>query len=750
MAKANFEIVGMHCATCALKITKSLKKVEGVSDASVNYALEKASVDYDDSRVGERQLVKAVENAGYKAFSANASSSISSNHNKNMPMKHEMKMELSMEGMPAGHDHAKMLRQKEFNELKLKMGVALVLAALALYVAMFGMEIPNREIILFLLATPVQFWAGRQFYDGAIAGLRTFSANMDTLIALGTSTAYIYSVFSLFGYAEEQYFEIGAILIAFVLFGKYLEAVSKGKASEAIKKLMGLSPKTAIVVKGGREYKIPIEQVKIGDVIRVRPGEKIPVDGTVISGDTSIDESMLTGESLPVEKSKGSKVYAATINKHGTLLFKAEKVGKDTVLAQIVKIVEEAQSTKAPIQRFADEVSGVFVPVVILIAIITFAVWLFLGQPFSFALISAVSVLVIACPCALGLAVPTAIMVGTGMGAEKGILIRNPEALERTGKINTLVFDKTGTITQGKPKVTDIIVLDKSLTENKLLSIAASIEKLSEHPLAEAIAEAGKDRELQFQKISNFKALVGIGVSGKINGTEYIVGSPNMLGRRYAQIEALESEGKTSMVLVRKSNSKHVPLGIIAVADTIKPNAAAAVKTLKRMGISSILLTGDNERTAKAIAKDAGIREVIANVKPDQKAQKIKELQRMGKVVAMVGDGINDAPALAQADVGIAMASGTDVAMESGSVVLMKNNVEDVPRAINLGRKTLGKIKQGLFWAMAYNVIGIPIAAGVFYGPLGWQLSPALAGGAMAMSSVSVVLNALSLRMVKI
>ena len=733
MAKASFEIVGMHCATCALKITKSLKKVEGVKDCNVNYALEKASVEYDDSKVGENQLVKAVETAGYKAFSENSPS---------------MKME-NMK-MPASHDHAKMLRDNEFKELKLKMGVSLFLAAIALYVAMFGMEIPNREIILFLLATPVQFWAGKQFYDGTIAGLRTFSANMDTLIALGTSTAYVYSVFSLLGYAKEQYFEIGTILIAFVLLGKYLEAVSKGKASEAIKKLMGLSPKTAIVIRGGKEQKIPIEQVKIGDLIRVRPGEKMPVDGTVVSGGSSVDESMLTGESLPVEKSKGSKVYAATINKHGTLIFKAEKVGKDTVLAQIVKIVEEAQSTKAPIQRFADEVSGVFVPIVIVIALITFGVWMFLGQSFSFALISAVSVLVIACPCALGLAVPTAIMVGTGMGAEKGILIRNPEALERTGKINTLVFDKTGTITQGKPKVTDIIVMDKTYSEAKILSIASSIEKLSEHPLAEAIVEEGKSRKLQFQKISNFKALVGVGVSGKIGGIEYVVGSPNILNKRYLQIDALEKLGKTSMVLTKKINSKYVPLGIIAVADTIKPNAQKAVKTLKSMGIGSILLTGDNERTARAIAKQAGISEVIANVKPDQKAKKIKDLQKSGKVVAMVGDGINDAPALAQADVGIAMASGTDVAMESGSVVLMKNDVEDVPRAINLGRKTLGKIHQGLFWAMFYNVVGIPIAAGVFYGSLGWQLSPALAGGAMAMSSVSVVLNALSLRRSKI
>ncbi|MFH1750205.1 MAG: heavy metal translocating P-type ATPase [Candidatus Micrarchaeota archaeon] len=749
MEKARFDIVGMHCATCALKISKSLKKIEGVGDASVNYATEKASVEFDESKVGLGKLVKAVEQAGYKAF-PEMSTSLNAAHQGMQMNAGRSRGTKNMENMPAGHDHAKMLREKEFKELKLKVMVSLALAAAAFYIGMVAMDLPNRELLLFLIATPVLFWAGRQFFDGAIAGLRSFSANMDTLVALGTSTAYIYSVFHLLGYVEEQYFEISTILIAFVLFGKYLEAVSKGKASEAIKKLMGLSPKTAIVIRNGREQKLPIEQVKKGDLIRVRPGEKIPVDGVVISGNSSVDESMLTGESLPVEKAKGSKIFAATINKHGALVFKAEKIGKDTVLAQIIRIVEEAQSKKAPIQRFADEVSAIFVPAVIVIAILTILAWLYFGQTFSFALIAGVSVLVIACPCALGLAVPTAIMVGTGMGAEKGILIRNPEALERTGKINALVFDKTGTITEGKPRVTDIIPLQSSVTAQKLLAIAASIEKPSEHPLAEAIVQEAKSRRVSLIPVLGFRAIVGKGAYGKINGTEYLIGSPTLLLRKFSQIEKLEREGKTAMVLIRQKAGKKEPVGIIAVADTIKPNSRKAVETLRKMGISSILLTGDNERTAKSIAKQAGIGEVIANVHPQQKAEKIKELQSMGMVVAMVGDGINDAPALAQADVGIAMASGTDVAMESGNVVLMKNDVEDVPRALLLGRKTLGKIRQGLFWAMIYNIIGIPVAAGLLYSSTGWMLSPALAGGAMAMSSVSVVMNALSLRLSKI
>ncbi|HLD62439.1 MAG TPA: heavy metal translocating P-type ATPase [Candidatus Norongarragalinales archaeon] len=743
MKKGVFDISGMHCASCSVLIKRRLEKTPGVKSANVNYATEKATVEYDEKQCDESKIVQTVVQTGYKAFPRV--------EEQPMQMHHSQQKQNPAMGMQ-GHDHAAMLKEEEMRELKLKVTVSAALAVPALLLAMFTPEFEFKTLSLFLLATPVQFWAGRQFYQGAWSGLRVLSANMDTLIAMGTSAAYFYSVASLLGLVKENYFEIGAILITFVLLGKYLEAIAKGRASEAIKKLMGLNPKTAIVLRKGKEIEIPIEQVVAGDLIRVRPGEKIPVDGIVVEGDSSVDESMLTGESLPTEKTKGAKVYGATINKHGSLTFKATKVGKDTVLSQIIKLVEEAQGSQAPIQRFADEVSAVFVPIVIVIAIITFAAWIFTGQAFSFALVAAVSVLVVACPCALGLATPTAIMVGTGMGAEKGILIKNAEALERIGKINAIVWDKTGTITEGKPKVTDIFQLDKSYSQKKILEISASLEKPSEHPLAEAIVGRAKESKIAFSKVSSFKAIAGKGVFGKLGAKHYFIGSPKNHAKAIAGVEGLENEGKTAMILF-ESNAKAAalkPVGVIAVADTIKPNAKKAVETLRGMGIESILLTGDNERTAKAIAKQAGISRILANVLPADKANEIKKLQQQGKKVAMVGDGINDAPALAQADVGIAMASGTDIAMESGSVVLMKNDVEDAPRALRLGRKTLKKIKLGLFWAMVYNVVGIPIAAGVFYAQTGWLLSPAIAGAAMALSSVSVVANALSLRLERI
>ena len=743
MKKGVFDISGMHCASCSVLIKRRLEKTPGVKSANVNYATEKATVEYDEKQCDESKIVQTVVQTGYKAFPRV--------EEQPMQMNHSQQKQNPAMGMQ-GHDHAAMLKEEEMRELKLKVTVSAALAVPALLLAMFTPEFEFKTLALFLLATPVQFWAGRQFYQGAWSGLRVLSANMDTLIAMGTSAAYFYSVASLLGLVKENYFEIGAILITFVLLGKYLEAIAKGRASEAIKKLMGLNPKTAIVLRKGKEIEIPIEQVVAGDLIRVRPGEKIPVDGIVVEGDSSVDESMLTGESLPTEKTKGAKVYGATINKHGSLTFKATKVGKDTVLSQIIKLVEEAQGSQAPIQRFADEVSAVFVPIVIVIAIITFAAWIFTGQAFSFALVAAVSVLVVACPCALGLATPTAIMVGTGMGAEKGILIKNAEALERIGKINAIVWDKTGTITEGKPKVTDIFQLDKSYSQKKILEISASLEKPSEHPLAEAIVGRAKESKIAFSKVSSFKAIAGKGVFGKLGAKHYFIGAPKNHAKAIAGVEGLENEGKTAMILF-ESNAKAAalkPVGVIAVADTIKPNAKKAVETLRGMGIESILLTGDNERTAKAIAKQAGISRILANVLPADKANEIKKLQQQGKKVAMVGDGINDAPALAQADVGIAMASGTDIAMESGSVVLMKNDVEDAPRALRLGRKTLKKIKLGLFWAMVYNVVGIPIAAGVFYAQTGWLLSPAIAGAAMALSSVSVVANALSLRLERI
>ncbi len=730
--KTKLDIRGMHCASCSVLIGRALKKQAGVSSASVNYANEMAYVDHDSS-VKPQQLIALVEGAGYKAYAVDSGMSPGIGHAG------------AHAGSRGGHDHAAPSKEDEVKELWNKVLISAALSFPALLIGMFGMDLPFQLPLLFILATPVQFWSGKQFYQGAISGLKTFSANMDTLIAVGTSAAYFYSVAALLGLVQEQYFEIGAILITLVLLGKYLEAVAKGRASEAIRKLLDLTPKKALVVRSGKEVLLPVEQVVKGDVIRVRPGEKIPVDGVVTSGDSTIDESMLTGESIPVEKSKGSKVYAASINKHGSLLFKATGVGKDTVLSQIVKLVEEAQGSQAPIQRFADEVSGWFVPAVIAIALVTFIGWLFLGQVFSFALIVGVSVLVIACPCALGLATPTAIMVGTGLGAKRGILFKNAVALERTAKVNAVVFDKTGTITQGKPVLTDVVGLN-GFSEEKVLQVAASLEKPSEHPLAEPIVQAAHKRKLKLVAVSSFSAVPGKGVLGKLGGQSYALGSPSLLKKPLPAIAPLEASGKTVMVLLKG----RLPIGLLAVADPIKPNANAAVSRLKAMGIEPVLLTGDNERTARAIAKQAGITHVVANVLPKDKAAAIKALQAKGQVVAMVGDGINDAPALAQADVGIAMASGTDIAMESGSVVLMKNNVEDVPRALVLGRKTVSKIKQNLFWALIYNVLGIPIAAGLLYPYTGWLLSPALAGGAMAVSSVSVVANSLLLNRAKL
>ncbi|MFH1107056.1 MAG: heavy metal translocating P-type ATPase [Candidatus Micrarchaeota archaeon] len=725
MEKTQLEIFGMHCATCALRVTKALKKAPGVADASVNYATEKASVEYDGKLATHESLIAAVEKEGYRAYAPAAG------------------------GEGERHDHAAMLREGENRELMRKTVFAFALAIPAFLIGMMILEVPYRGLVLWALTTPVQFYAGSQFYRGAIAGLRSKTANMDTLVALGTSAAYAYSVAFLLGWVGEQYFEIGAVLISFVLLGKYLEARAKGRASTAIKKLMNLSPKSAVVVKDGREFKMPIALVKPGDELRARPGEKIAVDGTVLQGSSSVDESMLTGESMPVEKTGGSKVFAATINRNGTLNYRALKVGNDTVLAQIVKIVEEAQAGKAPIQRFADEVSAVFVPVVIGIAAVTFIAWLALGQPLSFAMVSAVSVLVIACPCALGLATPTAIMVGTGMGAERGILIKDAGALERTGKIDAMVFDKTGTITQGKPVVTDVVSLS-GLGGDEILRLAASVEKPSEHPLAEAVCLAARQKRLKISKVTSFKAEAGRGVRGRIGNRTYLVGTPAIARKNIPGVGKLEEQGKTVVVLYGIVKGGKQPLGVIAIRDEPKPGAREAVETLEGMGIKPVLLTGDNERTAKAIAAEVGIKQVVAGVMPDRKAEEIRRLQRRGHVVAMVGDGINDAPALAQSDVGIAMASGTDVAMESGNIVLMKNDVRDVPRAIRLGRKTLSKIRQGLFWAMAYNVLGIPIAAGVLYPFTGITLSPMIAGAAMALSSVSVVANALSLKAVRI
>jgi Cu+-exporting ATPase len=559
----------------------------------------------------------------------------------------------------------------------------------------------------------------------------------------------LYSVAAVLGYTTEQYFETAAVLITLVILGKYLEAIAKGRTSDAIRKLMGLAPKIATVVRGGQEIKVSIAEVIVNDIIVVRPGEKIPVDGTISEGNSSVDESMITGESIPVEKSVGSKVIGGSINKHGAFRFRAEKVGKDTVLAQIVKLVEEAQGSKAAIQRFADSVSSVFVPMVILISVISFSIWYFvLGQTFSFALMIAVAVLVIACPCALGLATPTAIMVGTGIGAQRGILIKNAESLETMHKIDTIVFDKTGTITEGKPKVTDFEIFG-DFNHKAILNMALAVENNSEHPLADAIVDYAKSKGAIILKVVGFRAIPGHGVEGKIGKALIYLGKPNGKkdGAKISEVVVkLQNEGKTVMLLW--VNGKAVAM--FGVADTLRPTSIEAIKELKKLRITPWMITGDNKTTAMAIARKAGIEQVFAEVLPHDKAEYVKRLQSEGKKVAMVGDGVNDAPALAQADIGIAIGSGTDVAMETGSVVLMRNDPMDVARTIRLGRATINKIKQNMFWALIYNVLGIPIAAGIIYPNYGILLSPIIAGGAMALSSVSVVASALMLRWTRI
>ena len=719
MTKTTLRITGMHCASCSGILTRALQKVDGVSSANVNYSTEKAVVEFDETKTDETVLINAVKSKGYGA---------------------EVYRDLGKESAS---------KKKELKILKWQVIISVILATPALIISMFVMDFPLKVYILWALSTPVQFYIGWPFYKGTWIALKNKSANMDSLIAIGTSAAYFYSLYViLFAVDGHQYFEISAVLITFVLLGKYLESRAKSRTSEAISKLLKIGAKTALVIRKGKEMNIPIEQVVAGDIIRVKPGEKIAVDGVIVEGHSAIDESMVTGESMPVEKKKGDSVIGSTINKQGAFTFKATKVGSETVLARIVKLIEDAQSKKAPIQRFADEVSAYFVPIVIGIAIFTFVMWYFaLAAELEFALIAAVAVVVIACPCALGLATPTAIMVGTGKGALHGILIKGGDALESAHKLKYVIFDKTGTITKGKPAVTEIIPL-QNMSEQKVLEIAASIEKNSEHPLAEAIVAHGKEKKISWKKVTNFQAIVGRGVKAKVAGTEYYLGNMRLMKEKKMSltnhssvIEKLEGEGKTVMILAEKKKV----LGLIAVADEIKEDSPQAVAALKKMGIISYMITGDNERTAKAIASKAGIDKFFAEVLPEQKAEYVKKLQKKGKV-AMVGDGINDAPAIALADIGIAMGSGTDVAMETGNIVLMKNSLMDVPRAVRLSKLTMAKIKQNMFWALVYNILGIPIAAGILYPWTGWLLSPILAGGAMALSSVSVVTNSLLLK----
>ncbi len=727
----NLSIKGMHCASCSTIIERGLNKKEGIISTNVNLSTEKATVTFDESILSSTDIIKTIEGRGYGA-----------------------KLILD------NQDTSKLEEDKknEFKKLKNLFIFSLFFAIptlLMMILGFWGIEVPYMDYIMFVLATPMQVFVGWIFYKGAWSALKNRTANMDTLVSIGTLSAYLLSVYNVvFNSGSSQYFEISIILITLVLLGKLLEGIAKGRTSQAIKKLMHLSPKNAIVIRDGKEIFVSVDELKVGDVFLVKPGEKIAVDGIIISGDSSIDESMITGESIPIEKRIGDNVIGGTINKFGVLKIKATKVGADTTLAHIIKLVEDAQTKKAPIQRFADNVSSYFVPIVIGIAILSGLVWyLLLGETLSFSILIAVSVLVIACPCALGLATPTAIMVGTGIGAENGILIKGGDALEAAHKLKYIIFDKTGTITKGCPVVTDIKTI-KEINKIDFLKIATSIEKSSEHPLAEAIVAYGYENKIKITGTSNFKAIPGYGVSAKLNKIVYYFGNPKFMELKkinykffLKEIQELETQGKTVMIL---STEKKV-LGIIGVADVIKESSKQAITELKKLGIITYMITGDNKRTANAIAKQVGINNVFSEVLPGDKASYVKKLQENGLYkVGMVGDGINDSPALAEADIGIAMGAGTDIAMETGNIVLMKNDLLDVVKAIKLSKQTMRKIKQNMFWALFYNVIGIPIAAGVLFLSTGWLLSPIIAGGAMALSSVSVVTNSLMLKKKKI
>ncbi|MEK5186989.1 MULTISPECIES: heavy metal translocating P-type ATPase [Solibacillus] len=729
--KAEFEITGMTCAACATRIEKGLNKMEGVAIANVNLALEKATIEFNPSEVTISDIISKVEKLGYGAH---------------------QKLDERGQG-----DH----REKHIKDQQRKFIFSAILS-LPLLWTMVGhfsftsfLYVPDflmNPWIQMLLATPVQFIIGKQFYVGAYKSLRNGSANMDVLVAMGTSAAYFYSVYQAIitvgaHHGPQLYFETSAVLITLIVLGKLFEAKAKGRSSEAIKKLMGLQAKTAIVVRDGIEKEVPLEEVVTGDIILVKPGEKIPVDGEVVEGTSAIDESMLTGESLPVDKKAGDLLYGSTINKNGFIKMTATKVGRDTALAQIIKVVEDAQGSKAPIQRMADKISGIFVPIVVGFAILTFLVWIIWVKPGEFtpALEVLIAILVIACPCALGLATPTSIMAGSGRAAEFGILFKGGEHLEQTQSIDTVVVDKTGTVTHGKPVLTDVLVADGQ-DEEKFLSLIGAAEKQSEHPLAEAIVQGIQDKGIELGNIQFFEAIPGYGVQATVSGQGVIIGTRKLMQQYGIDIqsvlptmEELERNGKTAMLA--GINGKYA--GLVAVADTIKDTSREAIHRLQEMGIQVIMMTGDNERTAQAIGKEVGVDSVIAEVLPEGKAEEVNKLKQQGKKVAMVGDGINDAPALATADIGMAIGTGTDVAMEAADITLIRGDLNSIADAIIMSRKTMRNIKQNLFWAFAYNTIGIPIAA------IG-LLAPWVAGAAMAFSSVSVVLNALRLQRVNL
>ena len=752
MKSEKFDVTGMTCSACSARIEKNLSKADGVIEANVNLLSNSMTVKYDESVMTEGDIIKVVQDTGYGASSTE-----------------------SKKAAPAANQATD--AEKEFKEMKKRLIVSFLFAIPLFYISMGHMlnwPLPwffhgtenaiTFAFTQFLLALPVMI-VNNKYYRIGYKTLFKGSPNMDSLIALGTTASVGYGVFAIYKigyglghmdtdmvmrYSMDLYFESAGVVLSLITLGKFFEARAKGRTSDAIRKLMDLSPKTAVVERNGIEEEIPVENVVKGDIVIVKPGQSVPVDGVITFGNSSLDESMLTGESIPVEKKSGDNVIGASINKSGYFKFEAQNVGDDTTLSQIIRLVEEASSSKAPIAKFADKVSGIFVPTVITIAIISTIVWLFLGATFEFALSIGIAVLVISCPCALGLATPTAIMVGTGKGAENGILIKSAEALEIAHQIQTVVMDKTGTITEGKPRVTDVVSAD--INDNELLRIAASAEKGSEHPLADAVVAEAKNRNLDLYDVTNFNAIPGQGLETLLNNKKYYIGNLRLITENKINIKDFEEksarladEGKTPLYIADEQNV----LGIIAVADVIKPTSLKAIKEFEAMGIEVVMLTGDNKKTAEAIGRQLGITRTVAEVLPQDKEREVRKIQEQGRKVAMIGDGINDAPALARADVGIAIGAGTDVAIESADVVLIRSDLLDAVTAVQLSKATIRNIKQNLFWAFIYNTIGIPLAAGVFYNILGWKLNPMFAGGAMSLSSVSVVSNALRLKLFK-